>query len=94
MDDHTTTASPVKQLNDTEMLLSSINRNTTSLNKDSRHVETTTVETDTVETTAAISTTISVPTIDKTPGGVVILPLPLHPTTPLNTPYEQNCGNC
>ena len=85
MDDHTTTASPVKQLNDTEMLLSSINRNTTSLNKDSRHVETTTVETDTVETTAAVSTTIAVPTIDETPGGVVILPLPLCPTTPLNT---------
>ena len=84
-DDHTTAASPVKQLNDTEMLLSSINRNTTSLNKDSRHVETTTVETDTVETIAAVSTTIATPTIDVTPGGVVILPLPSCPTTLLNT---------
>ena len=84
-DDHTTAASPVKQLNDTEMLLSSINRNTTSLNKDSRHVETTTVETDTVETIAAVSTTIVTPPVNKTPGGVVILPLPSRPTTPLNT---------
>ena len=67
------------------MLLSSIDRNTTSLNKDPRHVETTTVETDIVETTAAGSTTIATPTIDETPGGVVILPLPSRPTTPLNT---------
>ena len=67
------------------MLLSSINRNTTFLDKDSRHVETTTVETDTVETITAVSTTIAVPTIDETPGGVVILPLPTCPTTPLNT---------
>ena len=88
-DDHTTAASQVKQLNDTEMLLSSINRNTTFLDKDSRHVETTTVETDTVETITAVSTTIAVPTIDETPGGVVILPLPTRPTTPLNT-YPMN----
>ena len=84
-DDYTTAASPVKQLNDTEMLLSISNRNTTSLNENSRHVETTTVETNTVETTAARSTTIATPTIDEPPGVVVILPLPLRPTTLVNT---------
>ena len=48
-------------------------------------METTTVETDKVETTAAVATTIATPTINETPGGVVILPLPSRPTTPLNT---------
>ena len=43
------------------------------------------METDTVETTAAEPTIIATPTIDETPGGVVILPLPSHPTTPVNT---------
>ena len=71
------------------MLLSSTNRNSTTLNENSRHVETTTVETNTVETTAARSTTIATPTIDKPPGGVVILPLPSCPTTPVNT-YPVN----
>ena len=91
-DDCTTAVSPVKQLSDTEMLLSSTDRNIISLNneppntsEDPQHVETTTVETDTVETTAAESTTIATPTIDETPGGVVILPLSSRPTTPVNT---------
>ena len=52
-------------------------------------METTTVETDTVKTTAAGSTTIATPTLDEPPGGVVILPLPSRPTTPLNT-YPVN----
>ena len=71
------------------MLLSSTNRNSTTLNENSRHVETTTVETNTVETAAAGSTTIATPTIDEPPGGVVILPLPSCPTTPVNT-YPVN----
>ena len=81
----TTATSPVKQLKDTEMLLSSTNRTPTTLNESSRHVETTTVETTTVETTAAGSTIIATPTIDEPPGGVVILPLPSRPMTPVNT---------
>ena len=85
----TTASSPVKQLKGTEMLLSSTNRTSTTLNENSRHVETTTVETTTVEITAARSTIIATPTIDKPPGGVVILPLPSQPTTPVNT-YPVN----
>ena len=92
IDDCTTAASPVKQLSDIETLPLSTDKNTTSLNNEPpdtnespRHVETTTVETYTVETTAAESTIIATPTIDETPGGLVILPLPSHPTTPVNT---------
>ena len=85
----TTATSPVKQLKDTEMLLSSTYRTSTTLNENSRHMETTTVETTTVETTAARSTIIATPIIDKPPGGVVILPLSSHPTTPVNT-YPMN----
>ena len=85
----TTATSKVKQLKDTEMLLSSTNRTPTTLNESSRHVETTTVETTTVETTAARSTIIATPTIDKPPRGVVILPLPSRPMTPANT-YPMN----
>ena len=91
----TSAISPVKQFKDTEMLLSSTYMTSTTLNENSQHVETTTVETTTVETTAARSTIIATPTIDEPPGGVVILPLPSHPTTPVNTyPFKQNCGNC
>ena len=88
-DVYTTAASPVKQLTDTEMLPSSTNRNSTTLNENSRHVEITAVETNTVETAAAGSTTIATPTIDEPPGGVVILQLPSCPTTPVNT-YPVN----
>ena len=92
IDGPTTAASPVKQLSDTETLPLNIDKNITSLNSESldtnkspRHVETTTVETYTVVTTAAESTIITTPTIDKTPGGIVILPLPSHLTTLVNT---------
>ena len=60
------------------------NNDTSKTNNAPRHVETVTVETDKVATTTDETTITAAPINNEMPGGVVILPLPTRPITPVN----------